>query len=173
MMLGRFSRGVIPFLLPLRCLALLLEPLVTFSSDNTSALEITNADVIYSEDDPVGIRIASESLVKDLEQITGQERRLLTWDQLSSNSSSSSAIIVGSIASDLIKSLMNEKRLDVSKLEDKWESFMTTLVDNPLPQINQALVIVGSDKRGAIFGVHTLAEQSGQSPYAILQSTLP
>ena len=31
--------------------------------------------------------------------------------------------------------------------------------------VGQALVIVGSDMRGTAFGVYTLAEQSGQSPY--------
>lgn len=164
-MLGRHFGGVVPFLFILQCEALLLESLVTFSSTNDSTLEITTADVIYSGDDPVGVRLAAEALVNDFEQITGQERRLLKWDELSSNSTLSSAIIIGSIESDLIQSLVDEELLDVSELEDKWESFTTAIVDNPLPQVDRALVIAGSDKRGAIFGVYTLTEQSGQSPY--------
>lgn len=163
-MLGKLSWGLVPFLLPWQCAALLLEPLVTFSSGNGSALEITGADVIYSKEDPVGVRIASESLVKDLEQITGEERRLLTWDELESDSSSSSAIIVGTIDSDLIKSLVDEGVIETEWLEGKWESFITAVVDSPMSHVGRALLIIGSDKRGAIFGVHTLAEQSGQSP---------
>lgn len=164
-MLGKSLWAVVPFLLPLQCAALLLEPLVTFSEGNASAVEITKADVIISDDDPIGVRIAAEALVKDLEQITGQKRRLLTWEELASNSTSSNAIIVGTIDSDLIKSLSDDELIDVSDLDGKWESFTTSTVDAPLPQVNKALVIAGSDKRAAIFGIYTLAEQSGQSPY--------
>ena len=54
--------------------------------------------------------------------------------------------------------------LDVSDVEERREVFKTAIVDEPIFGMDKALVIVGSDKRGTIFGVHTLAEQSGQSP---------
>jgi len=38
------------------------------------------------------------------------------------------------------------------------------VVEKPFPGVSRALVIAGSDKRGTIYGIHTLAEQSGQSP---------
>lgn len=145
-------------------LALLEEPLVAFSSSNASLLEITDVNIVYSTDDPVGVRIAAESLVSDLEQITGRVRDLVAWDELPSNGTLANAIIVGSIGSRLVQNLVDEGVLEVDALEDKWESFMTALVKNPIPQIDRALIIVGSDKRGTIFGVHTLAEQCGQSP---------
>jgi hypothetical protein len=43
---------------------------------------------------------------------------------------------------------------------------MTTIVENPFKGCHKALVIAGSDKRGAIFGVYTLSEQIGVSPYS-------
>jgi hypothetical protein len=42
---------------------------------------------------------------------------------------------------------------------------MTQLVLNPAPGVAQALVIAGSDKRGAIFGVYDLSQQIGVSPW--------
>src|ERR1051326_4832968 len=36
---------------------------------------------------------------------------------------------------------------------------------NPLPGIDRALVIAGSDKRGTIYGVYDLSEQIGVSPW--------
>lgn len=43
---------------------------------------------------------------------------------------------------------------------------MTTFVENPFGGCHQALIIAGSDKRGAIFGVYALSEQIGVSPYS-------
>src|SRR5690606_40992001 len=38
-------------------------------------------------------------------------------------------------------------------------------IDNPMPHIERALVIVGSDRRGTIYGIYDLAEQMGVSPW--------
>lgn len=76
-----------------------------------------------------------------------------------------SAIIVGTIGeSALIDSLVANKKLNISGIVGKWESFRTTLVDNPIPGVSRALVIAGSDKRGTIFGVYEVSEQIGVSP---------
>ncbi|CAG9952803.1 unnamed protein product [Clonostachys rosea f. rosea IK726] len=45
------------------------------------------------------------------------------------------------------------------------ECYTTQLVSNPLKGCKQALVIVGSDKRGTIFGTYTLSQQIGVSPF--------
>jgi hypothetical protein len=74
------------------------------------------------------------------------------------------AIIAGSINSTLIRTLSRDGNFDASGLEGKWESFRTEVLEDPLPGVRRALVIAGSDKRGTIFGIHTLAEQCGQSP---------
>ena len=38
-------------------------------------------------------------------------------------------------------------------------------VANPLPGVDQALVIAGSDKRGTIYGIYEISEQIGVSPW--------
>ncbi|SPO01648.1 uncharacterized protein DNG_04321 [Cephalotrichum gorgonifer] len=150
------------------CSGLLDDPIVSFH-DSESALDITGSDIIHSQDDEIGVHIAAGSLATDLEQITGISRSVLKWQAPDSNSTDPStlatAIIAGSLNSSLIRHLSEKGTIDVSDIEGKWESFITTVVEDPLPHVERALVIAGSDKRGAIFGIYTLAEQSGQSPY--------
>lgn len=63
-------------------------------------------------------------------------------------------IIVGTIGhSTLIDQLIKDKKIDVSKIKGKWESFVSQVVKNPLPGVPKALVIAGADTRGSIFGV--------------------
>jgi hypothetical protein len=77
-----------------------------------------------------------------------------------------SIVLVGTIGrSPLIDQLIREKKIDVSGIQGKWESFFLQTVENPLPGIGSALVIVGSDKRGTIYGIYDLSEQIGVSPW--------
>lgn len=157
---------VIAFL-SLQCSGFLEEPIIQFHHD-ASSIPIAWSDILCSQDDETGVHIAAANLATDLEQITGIKRRVLEWQNPDSPSWNRSdletVIIAGSLNSSLIRHLRTEGIISVSDLEGKWESFTTTVVDKPLPNVQQALAIVGSDKRGTIFGLYTLSEQSGQSP---------
>lgn len=145
--------------------ALLEEQFVAFS-ESDGAVPIHNAVIVHDAQDPAGVQIASRALVGDLEQITGSKPRNLTFDDGlgSGNGTVETAILIGTVESQLIQAVVDNSDLDVNPLEGKWESFTTTLVSEPLEGIREALVIVGSDMRGTAFGVYTLAEQCGQSP---------
>jgi hypothetical protein len=150
------------------CFGLLEEDIVSFDPliATNGTVNIVDCPVICSEDDYIGVHIAVRSLATDLEQITGNTREIFNFTTIDSTALPSihNAIIVASINSSLIRSLSARNAFDISEIQGKWESFKTTVVENPLPGLRRALVIAGSDKRGAIFGAHTLAEQSGQSP---------
>ena len=76
------------------------------------------------------------------------------------------AVIIGSIDnSNLVKSLVDTDKIDIDSIHDKWESFIIQTVDSPLPGIEKGLVIAGSDKRGVIYGIYTISEQIGVSPW--------
>lgn len=149
------------------CTALLEEPIVTFeNSSSDNYLDIAGLPIISAGDDYIGVHIAVESLSRDLEEITGQSSTVLqfTEAELDGLSGSANSIIAGSINSTVIQRLVNDGAFSINEIEGKWETFKTEVVENPLPGVNSALVIAGSDKRGTIYGIHTLAEQSGQSP---------
>ncbi|KAF2177104.1 glycoside hydrolase family 115 protein [Zopfia rhizophila CBS 207.26] len=75
-------------------------------------------------------------------------------------------IIAGTIGnSSIIDELIDSEKIDVSKIEGKWEAFISVVVENPTDDIEEALVIVGSDRRGTIFGLYDISEQIGVSPW--------
>lgn len=79
---------------------------------------------------------------------------------------SATRIIVGTVGSSkVIDDLISSGKLDVSEIEGKWESFVSQLVESPIPGCEKAVVIAGSDPRGAIFGIYDVSEQIGVSPW--------
>ncbi|ETN42188.1 uncharacterized protein HMPREF1541_04129 [Cyphellophora europaea CBS 101466] len=150
--------------------ALLEERFVAFEP-SFGALALSNATILFATHDFVGIEVAVNSLVDDFEQILGV--RIPQFTVTSQNVSrtiydnnASTAIIIGSVSrSFLIQDIASAGRLDLANVDDQWETYQTAVVTNPLPGLDRAFVIAGSDLRGAMFGVYTLCEQSGQSPF--------
>jgi hypothetical protein len=76
------------------------------------------------------------------------------------------AVIVGTIGkSPLIEELNREGKIDIGDITGDWESFIIQVIDDPLPGIDKALVIAGSDKRGTIYGIYEVSAQIGVSPW--------
>ena len=73
--------------------------------------------------------------------------------------------MVGTLKSRYIRELVKAKKIDASLLEGKNEKYLMTVVSAPLNGVDEALVIVGSDKRGTIYGIYELSEQIGVSPW--------
>ncbi|RYG15635.1 MAG: glycosyl hydrolase, partial [Chitinophagaceae bacterium] len=46
-----------------------------------------------------------------------------------------------------------------------WENCITQVVNKPFVGVEKALVIAGSDKRGTIYGIYSLSEKIGVSPW--------
>lgn len=155
-------------------LALLEQRFVAFEPSN-GTVQLQDATVIYDAQDPPTVHIAVRSLASDWRDITGTEAITCQWisnatttmGRTSVNPScgeTETAIVVGTVNSSLIRSLIDRDKIDVTDIEGNWETFKTSVVSDPLPGVKQSLVIAGSDKRAAAFGLYTLAEQSGQSP---------
>ncbi|MGC3992033.1 MAG: glycosyl hydrolase 115 family protein [Chthoniobacteraceae bacterium] len=109
-----------------------------------------------------GVVRAAGDLQTDVERVSGIKPPLTTDHAPAGDI----AVIAGTLGkSPLIDRLVKSSHLDVSGLAGKWECFGITTVDNPLPGVSRALVIVGSDKRGTIYGLYELSEQIGVSPW--------
>lgn len=119
------------------------------------------AIIRFDEADFKGVIRAIGDLRNDIERVTGVKPSLET-----SGSSAEYEIIVGTFGqSSLIDKLVSSKKLDITELKGKWESFVITTIDNPQPGTKRCLVIAGSDKRGTIYGIYELSEQLGVSPW--------
>src|SRR5262249_961730 len=109
-----------------------------------------------------GVVRAANDLQADIQRVTG----ILPALSHDVNARTDRVILIGTIGkSRIIDQLVRDKKIDTRGIQGKWESFFLQTVDNPLPGIASALVIVGSDKRGSIYGIYDLSEQVGVSPW--------
>lgn len=122
--------------------------------------------ILDGEDWPGVIRAAGD-LAADFGRVTGTNLTRHLLDGTASDSSlGKTAIIVGTIGkSKLIDTLIENGKIDVKSTEGEWEAFQSDIVKNPVDGVSDALVISGSDKRGAIYGIYDISEQIGVSPW--------
>ncbi len=121
------------------------------------------APLLVSASDWPGVIRAAGDLSEDVKRVTDQQPAVL---QDAAAVRGRDVILIGTIGkSILIDDLIRRHKLDVTGVAGKWESAVTTIVDQPMPGIRRALVIAGSDKRGTIFGIYDLSEQIGVSPW--------
>ncbi len=111
-----------------------------------------------------GTKTDAFNLAADFERVTGTAADVVIFEGQQVNAPA--AIIVGvSGNSPMIDRVMEGGHIDRAELDGKREKFIIKTVAQPLPGIDRALVIAGSDKRGASYGVYELSEQMGVSPW--------
>jgi hypothetical protein len=120
------------------------------------------APIYVDTNDYAGVLIAANNLCMDVNRVTGRTPAMVnTEENLGTN-----AVIIGSIGkSRIIDRLIQAGKIDVSSISNQWESYFTQVVPNPLPGVARGLVIVGSDKRGTIYGIYDLSAAMGVSPW--------
>lgn len=75
-------------------------------------------------------------------------------------------IIVGTVGSNsLIDRMVRNGKIDVTPLDSAWEQYLVQVVNKPVPGVDRALVIAGSDRRGAAYGILSVSEAIGVSPW--------
>lgn len=108
------------------------------------------------------VRHAADSFAEDLFRVGGQQPVRCK----SAGEISGPVVVIGVLGQDpSIARLAAAGKLDTSGLEGQWEAFHRQVVDDPFPGVPQALVIVGSDRRGAVFGTYEVSQQIGVSPW--------
>lgn len=120
--------------------------------------------IVIDEGEDVGVLAAARNLSKDFGRVTGNEAPILNKPVLN-KSDKGRVIIVGRLGSPLIDAMVNKGLISREDLEGKYEKYVMKTVPNPFPGVDEALVIVGSDRRGAIYGIYELSEQIGVSPW--------
>lgn len=121
-----------------------------------------SAPIYYSANDATVVGIAASALRDDVQRVTGVTPILST----NAPATASNAIFIGTIGkSALIDGLIVAGKINVSSVQGQWESYIATVVANPVAGVSRALVIVGSDRRGTAFGVFGLSEAMGVSPW--------
>ncbi len=75
--------------------------------------------------------------------------------------------------SEFLDKLVAEGKINLDNVIGKREVFTIVTIDNPFDGVKQALAIVGSDKRGTIYGLFTLSEACGVSPMVFWGDAVP
>ncbi len=115
-------------------------------------------DICVDQSDDPAVQIAARTLSGDFGRVCGDSARVV-------DRPSGDCIIVGSIESSLIKPMLESGKIQAAELEGKREKYILSVVDNPLDGVDRAVVIAGSDRRGAVYGIYELSRQMGVSPW--------
>lgn len=116
--------------------------------------------ILVSADEWRGVKRAVNSFITDVNAVTG------TSPVLATEAKGKQLVIVGTLGKNAwIDQLVKKKKLNVTGITGKWETYLVQAVANPFPGVSSALIIAGSDKRGTIYGVYDLSAQIGVSPW--------
>ncbi|MBW8687380.1 glycosyl hydrolase 115 family protein [Chitinophaga rhizophila] len=120
----------------------------------------TAAIITDSQDAPV-VQLAATALKQDIQLVTGSSPEIDTTGVVRAQ-----CVIIGTLGqSQLIGKLVQAGKLSIEAIRGKWESYLLTIVKNPFPGVQQALVITGSDPRGTAYGVFELSKMIGVVPF--------
>jgi len=113
---------------------------------------------------PATVLVVAHAFAHDLEAVSGIHTQVLTSIPATPPSRLVIAGVVGQ--STEIDRMHTDGKLHTDLIEGKWESAITSVVQNPIRGVHSALVIAGSDRRGVAYALFTLSRQIGVSPWA-------
>ena len=146
------------------CTTLSAQNIITGKSaaSNYPLITASQSATIYTDEaDDWLVQKSATLLQEDIEKVTG--KKLEITHQITAPSKN--LIIIGSIGhSALLQQLIVAKKIS-DTIKGKWDAYQIQTVQSPMKGIDNALVIMGSNKRGAAFGVFEIAKQAGVSPW--------
>jgi hypothetical protein len=136
-------------------------PLVSKAGVSSILIDASDAEVT---------EIVANALAGDLEKLNGKKPNVITLPEKNTEN----VIIAGTIGqSKYIDLLVENNKIDISQIKNKWESYLITTVYQPFPGIKNALIIAGSDRRGTAFGMFELSRMVGVSPWVWWADVVP
>lgn len=120
------------------------------------------AAILIDADADLAVRHAADGFADDLQRVSGQAPQRLRV----AREARGGAVIIGVLGhSSILDALVRAGKISASDLAGQWEAYRQIVVDRPFPGVERALVIVGADRRGAVYGVYDLSEKIGVSPW--------
>lgn len=138
----------------------LLAVIFTNAADNF--VSFSGGDLLLNKDNTIGVFVdandcrgvmrAAKTLLHDIEMSTTNTKAMLAGENKAN-------VVVGTLGhSKAIDDMVKAGKIDARLLKGKTEKYIITVVDNKL-------VIAGSDRRGAIYGIYEFSRQLGVSPW--------
>ncbi|MBL8276503.1 MAG: glycosyl hydrolase 115 family protein [Pelomonas sp.] len=111
------------------------------------------------------LRHAGRSFAGDLSRVAGQAAPTL---ERATDARGEVVVIAQLGRSPVLQDLLRRGKLSpaaLQGLEGRWEAYRQLVVQAPWPGVPRALLIVGADRRGAVFGTYDLSARIGVSPW--------
>jgi len=127
------------------------------------ATATTVADICVDAKDYRVVAITAGMLADDVLRVTGKSAKVVRTKSL--KEISRPAVVAGTLGhSALIDQLVSQCKINAEGLQGKWESYMLVTVEHPKTH-QPLLLVIGSDRRGTAFGLTSLSEAIGVSPW--------
>ena len=108
------------------------------------------------------VKKASELFCEDVERVSNQKPVIRPDKKINGER----IIVFGTLGhSPYIDKLVKQGKLNVTPIVNGWEQYLIQVVKNPGKGVKEALVVVGSDKRGTAYGILSISEKMGVSPF--------
>ena len=119
-------------------------------------------DILVDPADFPVVRLAAGLLADDVARVTGHRPAVYDHDKPRRE-----VVLIGTLGhSAHLDELDHAGRLARSeRLRGGWETTVRQVIDHPWPGVDRALVIAGSDRRGAAYGAMAVSESIGVSPW--------
>lgn len=111
-------------------------------------MDVKNMSVLVDKGENKAVHIAAENLRKDFERVTGVRPE-----------GTVPGIIVGTYSSPILKKYIRQGIVKEEELRGKWEKYVISTIPDG------KILIVGSDRRGCVYGIYELSRQLGVSPW--------
>lgn len=127
-----------------------------------------------------GMKLIADTFAEDVRLVTGASADVVT----STADLSGTAIIAGTVGgNEIIDALIANGKIDVSGLYKdgklKWDCYQMQFVSGDVlsscgyPGVDRALVITGSNKRGAMYGLFHISEHIGVPAWVYMADAVP
>ncbi|SFB90554.1 Glycosyl hydrolase family 115 [Parapedobacter composti] len=126
-------------------------------------VDVREATAIYYDTaDFTAVKTSARLFAEDVERVSGMSVAVgPVTGKMAKN-----MVLVGSLGQNgLIDRLVEEKKMTVDSIVGAWERYTIQLVINPFPGVSKALVVAGSDRRGTAYGLFSISEAIGVSPW--------
>lgn len=120
------------------------------------------AGIFVDANDYKVVEVSANLLAEDIANVTGVKPAVYTDSQRLGDN----VVIAGTIGHNrLIDKLIKDGKINTAGIAGQWETYALQVVEKPLANIDAALVVFGSDRRGTAYGIFELSKQIGVSPW--------
>ena len=130
----------------------------TFVTFSKGAIPLCSAgeqfQIAVSDNDNVAVKLAAKNLVADFSAVCDAKTTI-------SSDAKGCRIVIGTLGTPLVNDMIKAGKINPTELKGKREKYIITAAEGQ----DNVLYIVGSDRRGTVYGIYELSRQIGVSPW--------